>query len=166
MWMDAHRIPLCAIDRYLSAFFPSPPRGEHALERFRSFSNPAGSLRIFLRAEDCTNRELLRLVRHKMRFPDFTITFESLHSLLAAQANEFGALLKNNHPEWVRLVRSNGVSQVRVVRVVNGCLFRIVMKEKVAPLWMRMTLMSRVPEGYPATLGLDGFQIKFAVDYS
>ena len=169
LWMDAHRIPLCALDRYLSAFHPSPPRNEQALKRFNSFFNPAGSLRLFLRTEELAYWDMLRLIQHQVRFPDFTVNFESLHDGRAAEAKAFAEILHNEHPEWVKLIRAKTVRQVRPWFDNPPNSMRIVMKEKLAPLWMKATAQMKIPDGYLATLGLDTIRcknIKFGVEYS
>lgn len=168
MWMDAHRIPLCVLDRYLSAFFPPAPRDQHALERYKSFFNPAGSLRIFVREAECAKYDMLRLVRHKLRFRDFTINFESLPGANLKQIEVFKAFVNNDNPEWLQLMRAHAVRQLRINWQRSS---HIVIKEMAAPLWLKSCLSGPAPDDYLKNLGLSQFckpvqRISFGIDYS
>ncbi|KAF2684316.1 hypothetical protein K458DRAFT_338323 [Lentithecium fluviatile CBS 122367] len=165
-WLGAHSIPLCALDRYLSAFYPRAPRTTQDRKRFDSFFDAAGTLRVYVRKADLGYRDLLRLVRHKVRFPRFTIGFDYLAGgELSKVTWLFEKLVNHTHPAWSQWIRSNSVSQILVLNIRK---VRIVVKEKAAPLWMRPVGYKNLTNGYLTSLGLDGLDemIDFAVDYS
>lgn len=169
--MGSHKIPLCALDNYLSAFFPS--RLKETKAHFEASTNTAGELRIFLRQDDMRGRDLLRLVKHKLRFPDYTIVFQQLAAVSEVRARGLEQLVNNQHPTWNRWIRRNDVvSQIRIglsSQHSAGDTITVVMKEKHALPWMKPTLNQIVPNDFPPSIGLDKvthWQISFAVDYS
>jgi hypothetical protein len=167
--MAAHRIPLGAVNRYFPVFFPRTPKIEQRRERFNSFFNAAGSLRIFLRKDDLIGVDFMLLVRHKERFPDFVLNIEHLLEINAGQAKGLKELVNNKHPAWMQWVRSDAISQIRITGPSQDGKLRIVVKEEQATQWMRPTLHQKPPAGYLATMGLDAvslWEIEFGVDYS
>jgi hypothetical protein len=170
-WMGAIRIPLCAIDRYLTDFFPSRPSDPLALKRFPSYFNPSGSLRIFIRKEELVNRDICRLIKHKKRFPNFTIRFEYLTDVTSSKAKGLEELVNNQHPAWLRWVRINAISQIRTWPLNYNARVTIVLKDKHAALWMRpmMEAARSIPDDFLASMGLDAisdWKMDFGVDYT
>jgi hypothetical protein len=155
MWLKTHRIPLCVLDRYLSAFYPQAPRNEIAAKRFPSYFSPAGSFRLFVRDEDCKNRDLLRLLRHKLRFPDFSISFESLSPGPEANYDQvITPLWDLDTPEWRRKLRGRDMRQIRITDTGRGKGVHIVVSEKASEPFMKDYMWKPVPEEYLDRVGL------------
>ena len=176
MFLSTHRFPLAALAGYFKAFFPLPsPRTD--LKRFTSYHDPAGALRLWIRQDDLCNTDILRLLKHKVRFPDYAITLDFAPGLLdesVADAMRVAllAVINNRSKKWVGWIRGNVVTQLRLVcRGFEDGRLRVVVKERYAPGWMRPTLDADrlIPEGYLESLGLDqatGLKVNFGVDYS
>lgn len=149
--MEAHQIPICALDGYLSAFFPSPPQDNLALKRFDSFFNPTGSFRVVLRTEEICIWNLLSLIRHQVRFKDFTVVFEvDTYCAAVGIADLVNGLLRNTHREWLRLIREGAISHIGT----DGLSTHVVIKRTMVPPWMYAQYYIEVSDDYPAILGL------------
>ncbi|KAF2437804.1 hypothetical protein P171DRAFT_173366 [Karstenula rhodostoma CBS 690.94] len=175
-WMNAHRIPLCNLARYLRTFFPPRPKSDVA------YYASQGRLRIYIRRYELPHRDLLPLIKHIHRFPQRRIGIDQLTNRLDPHFQGLVQLLENQHPAWKRWIRANVVSQIRMEprdqpnHVYLQDRIILVVKEKHVTPWMKSVLgqasgADRDQDGYHsflASLGLDivvGWQIDVAVDY-
>lgn len=169
--MEGHRIPFSELDRYLSVFLRLPPKKDR--HRYEAYYNSSGILRIWIRTSELNNTDLMRLLKFKVRLPDYKIVFCHLpdSSELIQGLNQ---LVNHTHPRWLRWIRGNIITQVRLRKMAinNKYKFYIVIKEQWAEDWMKPSLYGLLhdpPEGYLHTIGMDkmaywGFS--FAVCYS
>jgi hypothetical protein len=178
-WLSTHKIPLCALTTYLKAFFPhklqkTTPEAQRLL---RSQTTTAGSLRIWIRADELKDAEITRLIRHVNRFPDARITFHSLPSVKPSTLNQLNLLINNRTPRWVAEIHGHKITQVRV----HDQTVRLVVAERWAPKWMRPSAMAPSPTDKDETteaLGLAGlagvqltsmglaWSVQYGIDYS
>lgn len=167
-WLSALKIPLCALNRYLSVFLPRPLKKNKTL--FEAYGNASGTLRIFLRRDELECRDILRLIKYKVQCPNYTIAFKSMFGVSSDQVQGLDQLVNNRHPVWLRWVRANVISQVRIQ--LNETTYEprtvtLVLKERFAPAWMKQAFR-QIPEEYPASIGLDeikGWKLLFRVAY-
>ena len=169
-WMEAHLIPLCELDRYFSTFFPTLPRDSVDQQRLSSFFKDSGSLRIWVRANELKTIDILRLLKFKLRFPDYKIVLEHPPSVEADVIAGLSTLVNNKHPKWLQWLRGNIITQARLKPCrTGGHVFHFVVKVDWAENWMRPCLTRRIPDGFLSTLGLDGiahWTFDFTVCYS
>jgi hypothetical protein len=174
--MEGHRVPLCELERYLSVFHPrSSLKNRH---RFKACVNTAGRLKVWLRQNEFHNRDILRLLKLKLKLPDYTILFEHGSDVKPAEAKGLSDLVNNNNPEWLRWLRGCIVTQVRTTRgsVRNASgeqvyVLAVVVRAEHAPNWMRPTVGGPPPEtrDLAKRLGLDGmkhWEPRFSVNYN
>ncbi|KAL5451567.1 hypothetical protein PMIN07_004942 [Paraphaeosphaeria minitans] len=174
-WMNAHRIPLCNMNKYLRTFFPPRPKSDTA------YYASKGNVRIYLRRCEMPHRDLLPAIKHMHRFPQRTIQVDQTTHLSDPLFNGLNQLLGNKNLTWISWIRGNVLSQVRLAprnspphwhqhRII------LVVKEKHATPWMKTVFGA--PSGadrdedafgnFLATIGLNkvvGWHIDFAVDY-
>ncbi|KAF1960564.1 hypothetical protein CC80DRAFT_404029, partial [Byssothecium circinans] len=158
LWLNQVRVPLCALDSFLTLFMTTIPKRKTGFDK-------NGSLRIWLRRTELNDRNIIRLLKHRVRFPDFDIRFEYPPDLPTARVDGLRALLDNSHPRWIGWVKRNIISSVRL-RLAS---IVIVVKERHAPAWMKKTSGMVIPLAYLPTLGLENaspWRITFGVDYS
>lgn len=177
-WMDAHRIPLCNLNRYLRTFFPPRPKSDTA------YYNSKGKSRVYFRRCELPRRDLLPLIKHMIRFPKRTIEVNQLAHHSDLQFEGLTQLLQNEHPMWKRWIRTNVLTQVRLEprepeqAHMQWLRHRIILvvKEKHATPWIKSVFgapsgANRDHDGYSsflATIGLDnivGWEIDFGMDY-
>jgi hypothetical protein len=175
--LSTNKIPLCALDDYLKAFYPRiGPRAAPGFEkRLKSQYSTSGSLRIWLRKSELKCVDITRLIKHAIRFPDFTITVHSLPDMHADILSLLQTLMSNKMIRWVSAIKGNKISQARLESspyLRGPRLFaRIVVKEKHATSWMRLMAQgaNAMPTNYAETLGLgketDVWKITFGIDY-
>ncbi|OAG03850.1 uncharacterized protein CC84DRAFT_1177789 [Paraphaeosphaeria sporulosa] len=174
-WMNAHRIPLCNTNKYLRTFFPPRPKSDTA------YYASKGNVRIYLRRIEMPHRDLLPVIKHMLRFPQRTMEVEQVASISDPLFDGLTQLLGNKHPMWLRWIRTNVLSQVRLAprdSPPHGLQHRIILvvKEKHATPWMKTVFGA--PSGadrdedafgnFLASIGLNnviGWRIDFAVDY-
>jgi hypothetical protein len=174
-WMEGHRIPLCELERYLSVFHPrSSLKNRH---RFKACVNTAGRLKVWLRKTEFHNRDILQLLKLKLKLPDYTILFEHGPDVKPEEARGLSDLVNNKTPEWLRWLRGRIVTQVRTTRgsVRNSAgeqvhVLAVVVRAEHAPNWMRPTVGGPPPEARDLAkgLGLDGmehWEARFSVKY-
>jgi hypothetical protein len=173
--MESHRIPLCELERYLSAFYPHPPRKDR--HRFEAYVNTAGRLKVWLRKTEFHNRDILRLLKLKLKLPNYIILFEHLGDVKPEEARGLSHLVNNKNPEWLRWIRGRVVTQVRTtldpVRNTAGeeiHKLAVVVRAEHAPAWMRPMVIRPPPDAKDLAkqLGLEGMQhweARFSVSY-
>lgn len=171
LWVATHIIPLSVLESYFSAFFPRPPKKD--IERFNSYQNPNGKLKIFLREVNFAGLDLLKILKFKLRYPEYTLSYEyRRENDPPSSRNALEGILNNDNPVWTSWIKRNVVSQIRIesgAYAGYGRTMNIIIKEKYAPLWMRSVLHASIPEGYLKKIGLEqitAWNIKFGVDYS
>ncbi|KAF2035197.1 hypothetical protein EK21DRAFT_96967 [Setomelanomma holmii] len=176
-WLSTHKVPLCAMDGYLKAFFPTidPYVSIEARKRFESYSSTSASFCVWVRKEELFDADIVKLLKHMIRFPDIAVTCHAFPTVNEVTLNAIQALLSNKNATWIKWIKNNTISQVRLM--MRRCAdadspVRIVVKERYAPQWMRPTLNAdtRIPDGYVESLGLGevakGRKIAFGVDYA
>lgn len=170
-------ILLGALDTYLKAYYPRINRPNTSLSTsnyLNSQFSASGSLRIWIRTSELENVDIIKLLKHAVRFPKFTISVHSLHDGDAEMVSSLQNLVSNKTNRWVRGIQGNKISRVLLyyTRFSNRPLCWIVVKEKFALAWMKPYLggPDPVPEGYLESLGLEGvakvWYVSFGVDYS
>ncbi|KAF2714223.1 hypothetical protein K504DRAFT_462651 [Pleomassaria siparia CBS 279.74] len=133
-WMENHRIPLCTLDRYLSTFYPLPPlKNRH---RFQAYVKTAGQLKVWLRQSEFENKDILRLLKLKVRLPNYTIIFQHGFDVKASEARGLSELINNKNPVWLRWIRSRIITQVRTTTGRRRNDLDIVVRAQHAPAWM------------------------------
>lgn len=173
--MDAHRIPLCNVDKYLRTFFPARPKSDSAYYAFK------GTLRIYIRRREMAFREMLPLIKHMHQFPRREIKFDLLPHQTDPLFTGLAQLLNNKQPTWKRWIRTH-LSQVRLEPKENptpwlGHRILLVVKEKHTGPWMKTQYGAprdfNLDEGahgeFLAFVGLDnvaGWKLQFGIDYS
>jgi hypothetical protein len=173
--LSTNKIPLCALDGYLKAFFPRPnPRASpEAQKRIQTQCNSSGSLRIWVRKDELDDVDITRLAKHATKFPEYTITFHSAPDVPATRLSAFQALVTNKNALWKKWIKANTISQLRLRMCdMPNQRIRVVIKEEQAPLWMKLgssAHLSPFPE-FLEKLGLADVHkewgIGFGVDYS
>ncbi|KAF1942128.1 hypothetical protein EJ02DRAFT_454492 [Clathrospora elynae] len=163
---------------FSQAFYPTPPTitPEKLRKRMISYHDPAGTLRLYITKDSLADTDMLRLLKFKIRFPNYTITPISSHPLNVPDdtITTLSTLINHSNPTWLRWIKRNVVKQVRI-----GCApvwsateqVRVVVKERYAPRWMK--LFSPEPSPHRSlveVLGLGeevlGWKVNFGVDYS
>ncbi|KAF2796679.1 hypothetical protein K505DRAFT_415597 [Melanomma pulvis-pyrius CBS 109.77] len=165
-WMENHRIPLCELERYLSVFHRHPPVKDR--HRFQAYVNTAGQLKVWLRENELHCRDILRLLKLKLRLPDYTIIFEHGIDVKPNEARDLTKLVNNKNPEWLRWLRGRIITQVRTSCYGYVPELTIVVRVGHAPDWMRTTFGPPAQEGFVEKFGLDGLKHwnpQFAVFY-
>jgi hypothetical protein len=176
IWLSTNQIPLFAIPTYLKTFYPHPnPKASiEAHRRLATQFCPSGSLRVWIRFNELENMNMLALIKHCIRFPEFKITLHALHTINPASLASLLSLINNKNERWVQGIRTNKISQVR--SFVNRTTsirpeIRVVAKERFAPKWMKaIGVQQRPPWRFEESLGLGElakeWKIDYGVDYS
>jgi hypothetical protein len=75
LWLPTNRIPLCALERYLKAFYPlpKPKASEKAKARLASQFNPDSMLKLWIRATELDNYDWTKVFKLKVRFPNLIV---------------------------------------------------------------------------------------------
>ncbi|KAF2877455.1 hypothetical protein BDV95DRAFT_644588 [Massariosphaeria phaeospora] len=169
-WMDGHKIPLCALESYMRAFFP-PLFKIHKNTVELNF-NEAGRLTIWLRKCEFADRNLLRLLKFKARYPNYTITLAHGVDVGDDEVRDLNKLINNQNPKWLKWLRSSAISAVRMEQrgygQSSGDTFRVVLREPSAESWMKNTLTGVEPEDFLPSIGLDNIEtrrLRFGVNY-
>ncbi|KAH9869072.1 hypothetical protein J1614_008149 [Plenodomus biglobosus] len=175
MWLSTNRFPVFALEGYLKAFYPSTPRKPEAQARFEKSMNPTGTLRIYIGRDGIPPSDILRLIKFKLRFPDFDITPVPCPMFTDDITMEaLNMLINNGNARWVQSIRSHRIKQLRVGLEYSqyaGSL-HIVVGER----WAEPCMKMGVPDG-PALdefqriqkgLGLQSlpWKVTFGVDYA
>ncbi|KAH3915392.1 hypothetical protein HBH56_073570 [Parastagonospora nodorum] len=178
-WLSTHKIPLFALDGYLKAFYPrtGPGASDEVKKRLESTYSRSGLLRVWVRKPDldlpCV--DILQLIKHTLRFPDFSITVSAAIDVPPETLSAIQAVLSNKAARWVSGIKGNKVSQLRLrwsYRGPNPCLeVTVVVKDEYAPRWMRAPNDANWKSSdYAEALGLgratDRVDFAFRVDYS
>ncbi|KAF1980401.1 hypothetical protein BU23DRAFT_562761 [Bimuria novae-zelandiae CBS 107.79] len=170
-WMQTHQIPLCNIAKYLRTFFQARPKSDTA------YYLSEGRLRIYLIGDELEGRDVLPLIKHILQFPNRTITLRPGVTVNEKLAMHLDILLQNRNPEWIRWVRGNRISQVRLTRNYSNPLnfdVILVVKEQHAAAWMKPSTLTREMKTeravFLASIGLDKIspqndRIGYAIDY-
>ncbi|KAF2264032.1 hypothetical protein CC78DRAFT_533482 [Lojkania enalia] len=147
-WMEGHRVLLTELDKYLSVFYRHPPRKDRY--RHEAYMNTDGKLRVIL-VSGVRYLNILRLIKFSIKFPKYVITFEATPVFSQEVIRGWQALLDNRNLQWVKWVRGNALSDVRLMdsRLV------LVFHAKHARPWMHPTLSRRIPDGFLQEAGLD-----------
>jgi hypothetical protein len=177
LWLSSHRFPLYVLNDYIKAFFPAPLRlnqtTEDVKKRIASYIDPKGKLEIRVNRHDLIDMDIRPLFKFQARFPAYKLAPSNATPNLVSEdiMDSLGTLIRNNTPLWTRYIRGNLITQVRIRAdsARNENELHIVIKEQCAPQWMKRNVHPRVvPDGYLASLGLDGvsWEVTFGVDYS
>ena len=176
MWLNTHRFPLFAVDPYLKTFFPLPTPSTDR-KRLDSYNDPSGTLHIIIRNNDLADTDILKLLKHKARYPSYNFRpIPAPHETVDEPTiSSIAALINNTSPAWIKWIKGNVVTQFRLKCNWRGYAdagkpLRVVIKERHAPAWMKPTLNAdkHVPPGYLEKLGLSlvtGWKVWFGVDY-
>jgi hypothetical protein len=180
LWLSTHRVPLFALEGYFKAYFPvlrgSLRLSKDIQKRIKSYFSDAGTLRIWIRMNCLRHADILFLLKFRLRFPAYTITFDPGHPAIQSHTiNSLNTLMNNANPTWVKHIKQNRITQVRLAfghypNQTFELVMRIVVKEMYAPSWM-MATCARQPsaiEEYERQLGLDNpvWYVSFGVSYS
>ena len=166
MWLSCHRVPLCSLNVYLKAFFPSQNG------KITPYGTSGGALRIWIRNPEMTNCDILDLLKHKMRFPDCAIQLQGQPDVNERILQALQSMVDNKNFTWNKWLKGNVIKQVRVNRHAGLTWMRFVIKERYAAPWMRETCVQNALRVETATkdIGLDDvdktFRVSFGVDYS
>ncbi|KAL6703861.1 hypothetical protein ACN47E_008995 [Coniothyrium glycines] len=173
LWLSTHRFPLFAVPGYLKAFYPVPrPALPAALRRrMASYTGPAGTLRLYVTRAGLGDVDVLRLLKHKARFPACELRLVGGLGVDAATLAAVQRIVGNENAKWKKWIKGSVVRQVRL-RGEAGLLgedtVRIVVRQEEAEPWMKDSLRRPVPEEFAKGLGLEGvgWKVEFGVDYS
>ncbi|KAI8931164.1 hypothetical protein NX059_011517 [Plenodomus lindquistii] len=179
LWLSTNCFPFFALEGYIKTFYPSTLRklSEEAKARFDKSFNPAGTLRVYVGKDRIASIDILRLLKLKLRFPDFTIT-PVLFPLIKDDATiaALTLLFNNSAAKWVRWIESRKIKQVRVEMMYNDYAgsVHIVVGERWAEPWMKVLTPSQgMLQGgrmgqMREELGLGKLEwtLSFGVDYS
>jgi hypothetical protein len=175
-WLSTHKIPLSALDTYLRTFYPhaDPSASPEAQRRLDTQYSPSGSLRIWIRTSELADMNIIKLLKHGTRFPDFTFSVHALPDVSAKMLASIQALVVNKTARWVSGLHNNKISQVRLNPKgnLNAPAIRVVVRERYAVPWMKRLLANHriVASGYTESLGLGEVEkvwdFEFGVDYS
>lgn len=117
--------------------------------------------------------DILRLLKHKARFPAYTIIPIAAPSIGPDTVTSLSALLDNNNAKGQRWIKSSIVRQVRIGGggyAGTDHTIRVVIKERYAPDWMKaISVYQDVrPKHLAKELGFErcGWNVDFGVDYS
>ena len=180
LWLSTHRLPLFGLEGYFKVFFPvlrgSLRLSKDIQKRIKSYSSDAGTLRIWIRMNCLRRADILSLLKFRLRFPAYTITFDPGHPGIQSQTlSSLNALMNNANATWVKHLQQNRITQVRLVfdyypYQTFNLVMRIVVKEMYAPSWMTGSYARRPLdiEEYKRQLGLDNpvWHVSFGVSYS
>ncbi|KAH7063978.1 hypothetical protein BKA63DRAFT_428200, partial [Paraphoma chrysanthemicola] len=177
VWLATHKIPLCALDGYLKTFYPAvdPRISPEAQRRLETQFSPNASLRLWIRRGELGDVDIIRLLKHMTRFPNFKVTCQAFPDVDTVTLGSIQALIDNKNSSWISWIKNTTISQVRLLMrgfSDAGRPVRVVIKERYAPQWMKPTLNAdtHVPPGYVDNLGLGEvakqWRIAFGVDYS
>ena len=108
--------------------------------RFQAYVNTAGQLKVWLRHDEFHNRDILRLLKLKLRLPKYTILFEHGADVTAEEAKGLSQLVNNTNPEWVRWLRARIVTQVRTTSGGFVPELAVVVRSEYAADWMKFTV--------------------------
>lgn len=179
MWLSTHKIPLFALEGYLKVFYPraaasTSPETKNLIESTYSRS---GSIRVWVRKTDldlpCV--DILQVIKHKLHFPNFSFMVSAAVDVPSETMFAIQAIIANKGARWVRGIKGNKVSQLRLRwshRYQHPCLdVTIVVKDECAPRWMRAPNdVNEKASHYAEALGLgattDRVIFAFRVDYS
>jgi hypothetical protein len=128
-------------------------------------------MRIWIRTSELRDIDILRVLKHAARFPEFTFSVSGGPDVSAEALESIHALLSIKTPRWIQGVRSNKISAVRVHikgLYIAGPTINVVVKERYALAWMKRA--GPTMKGYAELLGLEKvaktWTLRFAVDYS
>ncbi|RMZ73580.1 hypothetical protein GMOD_00008112 [Pyrenophora seminiperda CCB06] len=173
LWLSTHAFPLGVMDGYLKAFFPLPLRASKASaevrERIMSYSNPAGSLRLYITYDDV---DLHKLLTFQLRFPHYSIAPVLEHLHIPQQGVHFvKAALQNKNPKWVSWLKQHVITQVRLgEKRALGVVVHIVIKDRHFPGFDPTShyMRARNHDEFLKSLGLSesiGCTVEFGVHY-
>lgn len=135
LWVQSHRPDLYELPKYLSLFFRKPAKKD--VQQYEAYFQRAGELNILLSVERLghTEPDVLRLLKLKADLPDYTVSFHSLPMPILKHNLDY--LVNNQNPEWLRWIRGNRISQVRIGSGITRWNFHIVVNERWAEQWMK-----------------------------
>jgi hypothetical protein len=167
--MNGHRLPLSELAEYLCVFFRPPSKKSKDVHD--PYFNPTGRLRVWVRDSELKDIDIMRLVKLKARLPEYTIIFDHGSDVPGPLIFGLNQLVNNSNPEWLRWIRGNIITQVRLRQNNNSAShkFYVVVKEKWAKDWMKPALNQSVDEGFLDTIGLGNlvyWSVRFGVCYS
>jgi hypothetical protein len=177
-WLSTHRVPLSALDDYLRIYYPpiAPDASPEAKRRLETQYCPKGTLRIWIRTSELRDTNILRLLKHAARFPEFRFSVNGGLDVSAEILESIHALLSVKTPRWIQGVRNNKIGAVRLKYIKGdvdfGPTIGVVVKERYSLPWMRPVYgyQGALIGGYAELLGLGevakAWTIGFAVDYS
>jgi hypothetical protein len=174
MWLSTHMIPLFALSTYFTAFYPraSPHLSLALKNRLSGQHSASGSLRLWIRISELTDMDIVKLLKHTIRFPNSTVSVHALPDVDAAMLSSIHDLVANKADRWVNAIKGNKISGVLLNANHGQQICRIVVKEKYALPWMKAALGTHesAPVGFLEGLGLlevvKFWRIDFGVDYS
>jgi hypothetical protein len=168
IWLSCHRIPLCSLEGYLKVFFPTPSSKAEVQGTLSSYGTSGGSLRVWVRNTELANRDLRKLLKHKMRFPDCTIQFQGQSDVDEGVLQALQRITDNKDPTWTKWLKGNVITQVRWNGDRGVLPTRIIIKERYAPLWMRKVFQQDelLANAFAKDIGLQVVLVGFGVDYS
>jgi hypothetical protein len=184
MWLSTHRLPLSLTDAYFKAFFPAWT--SRALARFKTHPNSIVAFRIWVRKGDMgtifNTRDATRLLRHKARFPNCTITCQGNPLIIKdALLQNVERILNHSNPTWLKWVNKGRISQIRLGLDTDDTTVKLilVLKERFTEPWMKVLHLPDPEQFYKdvaeEALSRFGFHahgnknytfLKFNVDYS
>ncbi len=180
MWLSTHKIPLSYVNAYLKAFFPL--RLPKAI-RIKHSSLVNSTLRIFVRRENLITYHLCdvtRLIKHKARHPNCTITCLSLPNSQESVLHGMERILNHDNGAWMHSVGSGRFSQIRIgVHEQQGTrgtsytmtAMDVVVKERFAESWMKPSYpnkddVDRFLEQFGFIRDGSRWHVRLYVDYS
>jgi hypothetical protein len=174
IWLSTHNIPLSALDTYFKAFYPRIDRtnAPSTKQLLKSQTSASGSLRVWIRSSELDDIDIIKLLKHAIRFRKSTISIHSLPNVDAAMLSSIEVLVSNKTDRWVSGIQDHKISRVLLYARFNIRICKIAVKEKFALPWMKPYLggCNPVTKEYLESLGLDAvakvWQVRFGVDYS
>jgi len=171
LWLSTHCFPLYVMDGYLKVFFPAPLRAsqvsEQVRERIKSYCDPAGTLRLWINHDSLDAVDIQKLLRFRLRFPDYTIRPIPACSRIPKEAvNIFSAILNIKNPKWIKWLNQHVITQVRL-RTENRHILRVVIKASHFPGRGKFSFLVHNHEIFVKSLGLKdvGCFVNFGVEY-
>lgn len=130
------------MDGYITAFFPSPfgasQASEEVRERIKSYCDPAGSLRLWVNRDSLTSIDIQKLLRFRLRFPDYAITPTPAYAWIPEKAiDTLSVLLNNKSPKWIKWLKQHVITQVVLLGIQDIGQVRIVVKATHCPGWQK-----------------------------
>ena len=125
-------------------------------------------LRVWVRTPELKRIDIMRLVRHAVRFPVCTISFNGLPDVSEKDLHCFRQIVWNRNAKWLEWIRAGDVSQfIWASQNSPRTYARIVVKARHVEPWMYVPGSNAAPEDFLVRIGL-GFmkgEVLFGVRY-